>query len=349
MEPKMTAARTVDAWFKEIPWIDRPDADIDRFVSQYKTDVSFDLHHKLRSWRDDGFVIFEGVVRDDLIDEFLQDIQHLRDHFHDYTISIEVGGAQTYSRAVRNEEINAPGVKFNHLHTHSRAAARLSLVRPVAEFLGAIFEAPPVAMQSLTFWRGSQQPTHIDYPYVNMQRRLPYLAASWIPLEDVHPDSGPLAYFPGGHRIEISGFFDWGDGSIVKTKDGKISGSKFAEFLDERMKRANINPVTFCPRRGDVLIWHGNLPHTGTRVRDMSMTRKSYVTHFSSVDDYPLHWKPPASEMKTRSVNENGGFVYELPWTKSTDKLPSWRACCDLQDATSASGADCYTSISITK
>jgi ectoine hydroxylase-related dioxygenase (phytanoyl-CoA dioxygenase family) len=71
-----------------------------------------------------------------------------------------------------------------------------------------VFGDPPVALQSLTFFKGSQQSVHIDYPYVRIQKEIAKLAASWIPLEDVYRDSGPLAYCPVSYKIAISAFYD---------------------------------------------------------------------------------------------------------------------------------------------
>ncbi|MFK7883711.1 MAG: phytanoyl-CoA dioxygenase family protein [Phycisphaerales bacterium] len=77
------------------------------------------------------------------------------------------------------------------------AAAHLSLSKAVTGFLTHIFQSPPCVLQSLLFHKGSQQPIHLDYPYVRTQTDLSRMAASWIPLEDVHEDSGPLAYYCG--------------------------------------------------------------------------------------------------------------------------------------------------------
>ncbi|MGH8490066.1 MAG: phytanoyl-CoA dioxygenase family protein [Gammaproteobacteria bacterium] len=220
-----------------------------------------------------------------------------------YNVCIEIQGKQTNTKAVAAKELDGPGLKLNHMHTHSLAAAKLSLTREVCQFLEAIFDGAPTALQSLTFSRGSQQPIHVDYPYVNAQSRLPYLAASWIPLEDVHPDSGPLAYYPGGHKPEVSGFFDWGGGSITKQKDSPRNSMQFAQFLTERMQAAMINPVTYCPRKGDVLIWHANLPHGGTRINDSAHTRRSLVTHYTASQFYPEPRLPKgAAQRRLRSV-----------------------------------------------
>jgi ectoine hydroxylase-related dioxygenase (phytanoyl-CoA dioxygenase family) len=174
-------------------------------------------------------------------------------------------------------------------------------------------------LQSLTFYRGSQQPAHIDYPYVRCQTRLAHLAASWIPLEDIHEDSGPLAYYPGSHRTEISGFYDWGRGSILLEPDSERSPMDFAEHLWSKMRASAIAPKIFLPKRGDVLIWHGNLVHEGTAIRDPTRTRKSYVTHYTSLHGYPdAHRRPDG-----KGVCANGGFAYDYPWLLNQRRLPS--------------------------
>jgi phytanoyl-CoA hydroxylase len=314
-----------ETWSANLPWVDRPEADIEAFVRRNSNQYSFELMTALKAWKRDGVVIFENVVPPALLAEFEADLAHLLGNHKDYGIPIEVRGKQTLSRAVTEEQINDPGVKFNHLHTLSSAAARLSLIRPAAEFLRIIFQSTPMPIQSLTFQRGSEQPIHIDYPYVNPQRRLPYLAASWIPLEDIHPDSGPLAYYPGAHRIDVSGFFDWGAGSIIKTETSTNNSTQFAKYLSEQVSRVGIKPAVYCPKRGDLLIWHANLPHGGTPIINRQLTRKSYVTHYTSFEDYPERWHIPPTDLARRSISLNGGLVCEFPWTVSADKLPSWR------------------------
>ncbi len=310
----------------DMPWIDRDDADIEAFVKAYKTPVSFDLAEKLTSWKRDGFVVFSNVIAHDLVDKFIADVDHLRERFHDYLIPIEVRGQQTWSKAVSREVIEGSGVKFNHLHVSSLYAARLSLTKEVTEFLEAIFGSPAAPMQSLTFWMGSQQPTHIDYPYVRMQRRLAYMAASWIPLEDVHSDAGPLAYYPGAHKPEASGFFDWGKGEIVNLPETSTqNGQQFADYLDARLRKQHIQPEIFTPKKGDVLIWHCNMPHTGTPIRNAKLTRKSYVTHYTGLSDYPERWVPDREKSVMSNITENRGIVMDFPWSKPESKLPSWR------------------------
>jgi phytanoyl-CoA hydroxylase len=312
---------------RDLPWIDRRDADIARYVARLSRRPKYDLATMLKRWRDEGVVIFEGVVPAADIDATLADLEHLRAHWEDYKIPIEIRGRQLESDETTECPIDQTGVKINHLHCFSRAAARLSLTAEVVDFLSHVFGEPAAVTQSLTFWRGSEQPIHIDYPYVYQQKRLAYVAASWTPLEDVHSEAGPLGYYPGGHRFEHSGFYDWGDGAIVYDHaTATRTPTDFANYLRTRMQDSALKRVDFCPKRGDVLIWHGNLPHEGVRVVDHERTRKSLVTHYTSLADHPEWMRAPTAKQLRLGVFANGGHAHEFPWLIGRKKLPSWNA-----------------------
>mgnify|MGYP005752780341 CR=1 FL=1 len=313
-----------EAWSQQRPWLDHPEADIDAYVASLGKLPDYDLKAKLHAWKRDGIVIFEGAVSHKAIDAYLADIDLLIRNFRDYEIPVEVKGKQLSSREMDAFPDDLTGVKLNQMHWFSKTAARLSLTPQVTDFLKHVFRAPPTVCQSLTFWRGSEQPIHIDYPYVREQNPLSFLAASWVPLEDVHPDAGPLGYYPGAHNIERSGFFDWGEGSIIHDEHSQRTPMEFAQHLWAKMAAEGISRQEFCPKKGDVLIWHGNMPHEGTRVKDPSRTRKSYVSH------YTAEWAAPDwmrnHDIFGRPVGlfENGGNSFQPPWVDTLPVLPSW-------------------------
>ena len=71
-----------------------------------------------------------------------------------------------------------------------------------------IFQDRALVLQSLTFYAGSEQAMHQDFAFVPAQVAS-QLTATWVALEDIHPDSGPLAYIPGSHFLRK---FEWGNG-----------------------------------------------------------------------------------------------------------------------------------------
>lgn len=302
------------------PWIDLDSPDVRGYVSSISEDAGFDLERKLTEWHERGVVTFEKVVDPGLIDALLDDVEYLRKHHLDFELTAEYRGTQKPIVEFTQEELDSSGIKFDSIHTISRAAGRLSLSKAVAVFLRHVFRSPPCVLQSLTFYRGSQQPAHIDYPYVRCQTRLAELAASWIPLEDIQPDSGPLAYYPGSHRTDVSGYFDWGKGSVVLEPDSSRTPYEFAEYLWNRVKETGTRAEVFLPRKGDALVWHGNLIHEGTAIKDVKLTRKSYVTHYTGLNSYP----PAHRRQEGSGIAENGGFAFDYPWLNpQRRKLPS--------------------------
>jgi phytanoyl-CoA hydroxylase len=191
-------------------------------------------------------------------------------------------------------------------------------------FLQNVFQAPPSILQSLFFIRGSEQPVHMDYPYVCVQEHIAYLAASWVALEDVHEDSGPLAYYCGSQMTEKLPFFDFGMGNIVYDENASQHPDDFSYHLYDEIKRLNIPSRVFLPRKGDMLIWHGHLAHEGTEIKDRGRTRKSLVTHYTSKNSHPRLLKYPHADQLGQFYVENGGIFYYPPWTQGWRMLPSW-------------------------
>jgi hypothetical protein len=313
-----------DAWTRDLPWIDRDDANVERYVASTQR-PRYDLAKYLRAWRNDGIVIFRQAASHSDIDLLLEDIETFHANSSSFNIPIEVRGQQFESAETTGVDFTAPGVKINHLHCFSRAAARLSLTADVVDFIGHLFDAPAAVTQSLSFWRGSEQPIHIDYPYVRQQLSLSHVVASWVALEDVHPDSGPLAYYRGGHKLDKSDFFDWGGGSIVYDENSERTPMEFAHYLWDRMKMCGIEPDVFLPKKGDVLLWHGNIPHEGTRVKDPALTRKSYVTHYTSLPMMPDWMQPTDAQRLGHGIFLNDAYCFRYPWLVDRRTLPSWR------------------------
>jgi phytanoyl-CoA hydroxylase len=312
-------------WEQSRPWIDDHTADMGAHLARVSKTCNFDLPQKLHEWRERGIVIFENVISPELIGSYRADLEHLESHHSKYDLSVEYAGKRKPINEYTRAELSLGQIKFNSVHMISEAACRLSLTREICEFLNHIFEGPACVLQSLTFIKGSQQPIHIDYPYVRTQTKLAHLAASWIALEDVDPRAGPLAYYPGSHKLEASGFFDWGNGSVLSEPDSVRSSMEFAHHLWARMKQLRIDPEIYCPKKGDLLIWHGNLAHEGTAIREPGLTRRSYVTHYTSLDGYPPAFKTKDAFERGDYFTQHGGYVFDFPWALNAPKLPSWK------------------------
>jgi ectoine hydroxylase-related dioxygenase (phytanoyl-CoA dioxygenase family) len=292
----------------EVPWIDRPGADVRAYVrSLPELPGDYDLEEKLTHWRDLGYVVFEGAADPRLMDAYQADLRELIGRHHDYEVMVthEARGRRRL-RELSAEDLRFPHYRLCDVHNVSVAGKGLVLNPRVVSFLGHAFGEPVVVMQSLTFAQSSEQGLHQDYAYV-VAKKPGFLAASWLALEDVHPDAGPLGYLPGSHRIPK---FDWGDGLFL-TPESRHDEADFRRHIERQCRRLGLSMRTFLPRRGDLLIWHASLAHEGMPVRDRSRTRLSLVSHFSSLPAYPRDRRAPDVVPVRRSYN--GGYLYVDP------------------------------------
>ncbi len=296
-----------------LPWLDRPALEIQRYVDSLdpRPEDPEMLRLQLLHWMAFGYLILPGAIESALIDALLADLDELYSDHRKHKVRIDCdvlhGGPINELPAVA-VELTRQGRGTVHLrvldfYCYSVAAKKISLHPRISGVLRHIFRDTPVVLQSLNFSTGSEQHIHQDFAFVPAQ--IPsQLAASWVALEDVHPDAGPLEYIAGSQNIRK---FDWGDG-MFRTERSSRTPEEFAEHIYQQCARAGLHPQTFCPRRGDVFIWHSALAHGGAAVRDRERTRRSYVTHYSQASTHFFHHLSPGEEAER--VEHPGGFFH---------------------------------------
>lgn len=300
--------------YASLPWIDRQDADIEGFLRQYKKadGLPYDLAEKMHFWRKNGYVILEQAIPTAWLDQLWSEVEELIDHHEKYKTLVRVDRPEYSAKPVLpvsdvpKEVLDGPYIKFMDFHDNSVIGKKIMLHRNIVTFLEAVFGDKVIAMQSLLFKYGSQQATHQDFAYVVSE--IPsHLAASWIALEDVHIDSGPLVYYPGSHTV---GKFNFGNG-IFFNGESTHDPNDFANYLDKTCQAAGLEKKTLLIKKGDVLLWHAALAHGGDEIRNKNLTRKSFVSHYSSDKAYQHHRQLPTADPIRRTMN--GADVFANP------------------------------------
>lgn len=235
----------------------------------------------LHAFVDDGFVILPKAVPGDLLDELEQDIARAKDgsfetvyveHWSDRGLEMTRSTRELWGRKLRLP-------KMHDLHSASDAARRVAFAPAIRRFLQLLFERPPMAFQSLQFTYGTEQPIHQDTAYVVVDSPRE-LAASWVALEDIAPDSGELEYYVGSHRLDD---FLWrGELKSMPSSIGPDHPEHlgFLKHLHDASTARGLIRQQFRPKRGDALIWHADLAHGGSKIGNRDVTRKSIVTHY---------------------------------------------------------------------
>ena len=167
-------------------WIDRRDADELLAGRLSRGEVTAKEAETLTHYIDHGYVIFPKAVGDEVIDAYL-DLFELSWDEAPPSVYVHV------ERRVRpmSREFYDKITKVSCLHCCFDHAAELIFPLVVLRFLTLIYDRPPVAFQTMTMRKGSEETLHIDTGPLTLTEPMT-MAASWLALEDVRPGSGEL-------------------------------------------------------------------------------------------------------------------------------------------------------------
>ena len=185
------------------------------------------------------------------------------------------------------------------------AVQNLGLDPVILDILRTVYGREPFAFQTLNFPVGTQQHLHSDAIHFHSEPA-GFMCGVWVPLEDIHPDSGPLIYVPGSHRLPYLQAHDVG---YRQEKDSKPRQDIFHPAWQAMIEAQGLTFKTYTPKLGEALIWSANLLHGGSEVHDRNKTRWSQVTHyfFENCRHYtPIHSDWPHGEITWRSPAKVG-------------------------------------------
>jgi ectoine hydroxylase-related dioxygenase (phytanoyl-CoA dioxygenase family) len=229
-------------------------------------------------WDDNGYLVLPGLfslAEVQAVNELIEGLREDPKKLGNATVDVlkgEFSGKRFRGPDTPKESFQVP-IKINDLFLQEPKVRDLALGKRLTEILSDLLDGPPMICNSLNFIWGSQQPDHIDSWYMPppVQNKL---AVSSICLEDVRPEAGPLLYYPGSHKIPPYRFSHGGIHAIQEEMPACYA------YLQEQLKKTNAERQEFLGKAGDVFIWHGQLLHAGSPIKDLSYTRKTLVTHY---------------------------------------------------------------------
>ncbi|GHA02120.1 hypothetical protein GCM10008090_09240 [Arenicella chitinivorans] len=253
-----------------------------------------------QDWDKDGYLLLKRFYSTERINQINALIDHLwkqrRKLGAEYVIDIFVESPDERRVYFADAPISARSkpYKLNDLYLSQADIRQLIIGQDLAPILQALLQGTPMVCNTLNFEFGSQQDYHFDTFY--MPSPTPNkMVASWIALEDTTPDNGPLSYYPGSHKIPP---YRFSNGSTIIVDDEM---PQFRDYVYGEIKQRDLKPATLFANKGDVLIWHSQLFHGGSKIADPTMTRKSLVTHYFTNEDFP--------DLTPPKVCEHGGYM----------------------------------------
>ncbi len=241
----------------------------------------------LSTW-DQGYVHIKGFFSPERVEAMRAEFDRLwrdrRNPNNPYVIDVFIGTPRERRVLFRSapSEARKQPYKLNDLFLENAIVQDAILDPRLVETLRYLLQNDPVVCNTLTLEYGSQQRLHFDTFYMPSVTRN-QMIATWIALDPVRPENGPLCYVPGSNKIEP---YLFSSGTTLAKPEEM---AQFDSYIEKALATENLEVVELSAEPGDLFIWHAQLYHGGAPIADPSVTRRSIVTHYFSTADVAEH------------------------------------------------------------
>ena len=214
-----------------------------------------------------GYLILDWQIENHVIDELLKDLngQYRYDSPH-YNLNNRIENSFKFSDPVLNLATNE------------------AILSAINELLDGKF----FPFQTLNFEKGTQQRLHSDWFHFAPSNNKG-LVGVWVAFEDTDADNGALEVVPGSHKLPYKYPEDLGVKKGSKSDPYKYY-QDYEDAIENLVKSNNLSKKLVPLKKGQILIWHSNLIHGGSRILDAQKTRYSQVTHY--FEEGKLYFSP---------------------------------------------------------
>src|SRR5256885_292489 len=222
------------------------DANLERETAS-RADTRALTAEQKEKWDRDGYLVLPQFFSADIIDPINALIERLSDPAkrpHDLASRIVVDLLYGPTGKQRTRLADAPPaalkepVKFNDLLLECDEIRACNLHPRLVPILDELLDGAPVACNSLNFIQGSEQTEHIDSWFMPPPTPDKMVVTS-VCLEDVHPDAGPLFYYPGSQKIPPYRFSN----GTIRAVDAEMD--KVHTYVDVAIKERGLQREIF--------------------------------------------------------------------------------------------------------
>lgn len=230
-------------------------------------------HHKIQLYHktlmEDGVVVIPQSVNHQSISE----------------MKLAVNEFIARNTTIFNKHLDSDGHYPRIINMHLAFPRLLDLFSENTIALGvqdAFFKNKSSVYTSLYYERGSAQPIHRDTPYFCTRPEYNYLGV-WVALEDANSENGCLEVIRKGHlipefdreKIALEHFPTLDE--VPASSD--ILWEKYQSMVSEKCLSNGLKIEKIEAKAGDTVIWHPQLPHGGSAIKNIERTRHSLVMH----------------------------------------------------------------------
>lgn len=221
-------------------------------------------------WNANGFVIKKSLIPNELMTAYEECwIENHGEISNGHLVMHNPGGWQDCTPYRRHPEL-----------------MEILSYKGIHETMEQLIGEPAAVHLNLTGWISTTRNWHQD-TYLNPPHVGDYYVAIWIALDTIHPDSGPFQMVPGSHRWPVVTQNKILSALSPSERDHRWpthSERILTPLFTQEIAKRNAEVVTYLPKRGDVLFWHGRLLHRGSIANAPGMIRKSLIAHYSGIN-----------------------------------------------------------------
>jgi ectoine hydroxylase-related dioxygenase (phytanoyl-CoA dioxygenase family) len=248
-----------------------------------------DNAERLAEWERNGYVILQGVIPAERIDAMFADVDRLvwdavtpDPEIEILNVSVDGQGRRPMShrefvertpesrRAIRDSYW-----RIEDFFKQSNAARDVVMNAEIAALIDVLLGRPSKVRSSVTLFKGGETRVHQDAVLFACE---PFnmTATIGVACEDVHPDAGPLLFYPGSNKLPLwDGWTDY-PRTMLKTCTPETADA-YHRWLEGEVRK--LRQEKFVVRKGDAVIWHGSLAHKASKPNDPNRTQRLCVIH----------------------------------------------------------------------
>lgn len=240
-------------------------------------------------YNNEGYLIF-NIDDNHLIDAVNLDVEKILKNEKNLKKNSKI---YSYNESPRIVESYKKSINCKKLATHSN----------VIKMLNFLYNKKPLAFSTINFLTSTQQPLHSDYAHFGTLPEL-LIVGSWIALQDIDLDSGPLQVVPKSHKLAIYRYSEKNNGNLpTGLKEIKNQYNNYENWVKKEINNKNLHPVTPKMRKGDCIIWAANMLHGSPQCKIPGSSRKSQVTHWT-FKNVEKHYNPIFSDISKNKITE---------------------------------------------
>jgi ectoine hydroxylase-related dioxygenase (phytanoyl-CoA dioxygenase family) len=175
--------------------------------------------------------------------------------------------------------------RTHNQHRYDPVAKDLLLNPRLLQPLADCFGDDPLGVQTMYFWKGSEQHWHQDQFY------LPGCMSAWIALIDVSDENGTIQVQPGSHKEHLLTFGELKEKHGVEnfTEQDPIYNSEIDALVERNQAESGLSEMAVEVNAGDVVLFHGVLIHRGGPIKKPRSFRHVMANHYipENFDGWP--------------------------------------------------------------